>query len=104
MNDQYLLIQMEHLKEAWMRGKEVLELALPATMENDCFYFQAFGEICKLCQDSINLGGKPATGPVPHFLSHVAPGKRKLPGLATGTSFSAPGENFRRIQNFSSNA
>jgi len=63
MNDQYLLIQIEHLKEAWLRGKEVLEQALPASIKDDCFYFQAFGETCKLCQDAISLGGKPATGP-----------------------------------------
>jgi len=63
MSDQYLLIQIEHLKEAWLRGKEVLEQALPASLKDDCFYFQAFGETCKLCQDAISLGGKPATGP-----------------------------------------
>jgi hypothetical protein len=63
MSDQYLLIQMEHLKEAWLRGKEVLEQALPARLEGDCFHFQAFGETCELCSDVISLGGKPATGP-----------------------------------------
>jgi hypothetical protein len=63
MNDQYLLIQKEHLKEAWLRGKDVLKQALPASLEDDCYYFQAFGEICKLCPDIIILGGKPVTGP-----------------------------------------
>lgn len=63
MNDQYLLIQIKHLKEAWLRGKEALEKALPARLEDDCFYFQAFGETCKLCADGIRLGGKPASGP-----------------------------------------
>ncbi|MGD8915084.1 MAG: DUF3786 domain-containing protein [Syntrophobacterales bacterium] len=63
MNDQYLLIQMEHLKEAWLRGKETLVQTLPARLEGDCFYFQAFGETCELCQDAITLGGMPATGP-----------------------------------------
>ena len=35
MSDQYLLIRMEHLKEAWLRGKEIsaLEQALPARLE-----------------------------------------------------------------------
>jgi hypothetical protein len=63
MNDQYLLIQMEHLQEAWLRGKEILEKALPANQKGDCFCFQAFGETCQLCPDSISLGGKPTTGP-----------------------------------------
>ena len=45
MNDQYLLIRMEHLKEAWLRGEEVLEQALPARMEGDCFYFQFLSSI-----------------------------------------------------------
>ena len=72
MSDQYLLIQMEHLKEAWLRGKETLEQALPARMENECFYFQAFGETCKLCQDDITLGGIPATGPEGILLSLYA--------------------------------
>lgn len=44
MSDTYLAIQREHLKEAWLRGSEVLEQGLPAKREGDCFYFQAFGE------------------------------------------------------------
>jgi len=79
MNDQYLLIQKEHLKEAWLRGREVLELALPARMEDDCFSFQAFGEICKLCQDSIKLGGKPATGAEGILISLYARSVRNEP-------------------------
>jgi len=79
MNDQYLLIQNEHLKEAWLRGKEVLEQALPARMEDDCFYFQAFGESCKLSQDSIRLGAKPATGPEGILISLYARSVRNEP-------------------------
>jgi len=79
MNDQYLLIQMEHLKEAWLRGKEILEQALPARKEDDCFYFQAFGETCKLCQDAISLGGKPATGPEGILISLYARNVRDEP-------------------------
>ena len=45
MNEQYLLIPIEHLKEARLRGKEVLEQALPARMEGDCFYFQFLSSI-----------------------------------------------------------
>ena len=30
MNDRYLLIRMEHLKEVLLRGKGVFEQALPA--------------------------------------------------------------------------
>lgn len=62
MTDQYLLIQKEHLKEAWFRGKEVLERALPAKLESDCLYFQAFGENCELFSEEIHLGGKPIAG------------------------------------------
>ena len=62
MTDQYLLIQKEHLKEAWLRGKEVLEQALPAKLESDCLYFQAFGENCELFSEKIHLGGKPIAG------------------------------------------
>jgi hypothetical protein len=39
MSDQYLLIQMEHLMEAWLRGKEVLEQALPARLEGELLSF-----------------------------------------------------------------
>ena len=31
MNEQYLLIQTEHLEAAWARGEEMLEQALPVT-------------------------------------------------------------------------
>lgn len=79
MNDQYLLIQMEHLKKAWLRGKEELEQALPARLEDDCFFFQAFGETCKICPDIINLGGKPATGPEGILISLYASSVRDEP-------------------------
>ena len=79
MNDQYLLIQMEHLKKAWLRGKEELEQALPARLEDDCFFFQAFGETCKICPDIINLGGKPATGPQGILISLYASNVRDEP-------------------------
>jgi hypothetical protein len=79
MNDQYLLIQMKHLKKAWLRGKEELEQALPARLEDDCFFFQAFGETCKICPDIINLGGKPATGPEGILISLYASSVRDEP-------------------------
>jgi hypothetical protein len=79
MNDQYLLIQMEHLKEAWLRGKETLVQTLPARLEGDCFYFQAFGETCELCQDAITLGGMPATGPEGILISLYARQVREEP-------------------------
>jgi len=63
MNSQYLQIQKEHLKTAWARGTEILEQALPASLEDDCLHFQAFGESCTLCQENITLGGRPVTGP-----------------------------------------
>jgi hypothetical protein len=62
MNNQYLLIQKEHLEAAWSRGEEMLEQALPATRKGDCFCFQAFGEECELCQEKIRFGGKLITG------------------------------------------
>jgi hypothetical protein len=62
MNEQYLLIQREHLKAAWSRGEEMLEQALPATRKGDCFCFQAFGEDCELCPQEISFGGKLITG------------------------------------------
>jgi hypothetical protein len=62
MNDQYLLIQTEHLKAAWSRGEEMLEQALPATRKGDCFCFQAFGEECELFPEKISFGGKLITG------------------------------------------
>ncbi len=80
MTEQYLMIQMEHLKEAWLRGKEILELALPANQEDDCFNFQAFGENCQFCPDVINLGGKPATGPEGILISLYARNVRDEPG------------------------
>ena len=79
MTDQYLLIQTEHLKEAWLRGKEILEQALPANLEGDFFYFQAFGETCQLFPDVINLGGKPATGPEGILISLYARNVRDEP-------------------------
>ena len=79
MNDQYLLIQMEHLKEAWLRGKETLVQTLPARLEGDCFYFQAFGETCELCQDAITLGGMVATGPEGILISLYARQVREEP-------------------------
>ena len=62
MSDTYLAIQREHLKEAWLRGSEVLEQALPARREGDCLYFQTFGENCELCPEVISLAGKPVSG------------------------------------------
>ena len=79
MNDQYLLIQMEHLKKAWLRGKEVLERALSAKLEDGCFCFQAFGETCKMCPDEIRLGGRPITGPEGILISLYALNVRDEP-------------------------
>jgi len=62
VKDQYLLIQLEHLKAAWSRGEEMLEQALPATRKGDCLCFQAFGEECELCPEKISFGGKWITG------------------------------------------
>ena len=62
MNDQYMLIQKEHLEAAWSRGEEMLEQALPATRKKDCFCFQAFGEECELCPEKISFGEKMITG------------------------------------------
>jgi hypothetical protein len=62
MNDQYLLIQKEHLEAAWSRGEEMLEQALPATRKGDCLCFQAFGEECEFCPEKISLAGKLITG------------------------------------------
>ena len=58
MNDQYVVIQIEHLKAAWSRGEEELEQALPARREGDCFYFQAFGQDCELRPEAIRLSGE----------------------------------------------
>ena len=93
MNDQYLLIQIEHLKEAWLRGKEVLEQALPASLKDDCFFFQAFGETCKLCQDAISLGGKPATGPEGILISLYARYVRDEPAITH------PLQSFKELPN-----
>jgi hypothetical protein len=62
MNDQYLLIQTEHLEAAWSRGEKMLEQALPAIRKKDCFCFQAFGEECELCPEKISFAGKLITG------------------------------------------
>lgn len=62
MNNQYLLIQKKHLEAAWSRGEEMLKRALPATRKGDCFCFQAFGEECELCPETISLGGKLTAG------------------------------------------
>lgn len=62
MNEQYLLIQKEHLEAALSRGNEVLEQALPARSDGACFYFRAFGDDCELCSQGISLGGEPLTG------------------------------------------
>jgi hypothetical protein len=63
MNDKYLLIQKEHLKTAWARGTDILVQALPASLEDGCLHFQAFGESCTLCREKIILGGQAVTGP-----------------------------------------
>lgn len=93
MNDQYLLIQMDHLKEAWLRGKKLLEQALPARQEGDCFYFQAFGETCELGPDVISLGGKPATGPEGILISLYARKVRDEPAITH------PLQSFKELPN-----
>jgi hypothetical protein len=64
MDAKYLPIQKQHLKAAWSRGAEELEQTLPAEREADCLYFQAFGENCELCSETISLAGKLVSGPV----------------------------------------
>jgi hypothetical protein len=93
MNDQYFMIQMDHLKEAWLRGKQILEKALPARLEGDCFYFQAFGETCELCHDVISLGDKPATGPEGILISLYARSVRQEPALTH------PLQSFKELPN-----
>ena len=93
MNDQYLLIQMDHLKEAWLRVKKLLEQALPARQEGDCFYFQAFGETCELGPDVISLGGKPATGPEGILISLYARKVRDEPAITH------PLQSFKELPN-----
>lgn len=93
MSEQYLQIQKEHLKEARARGKNTLEQALPAKLEDDCFYFQAFGEICGLCSEGISLGGKPATGPEGILISLYACSVRDEPAITH------PLQSFKELPN-----
>ena len=82
MNEQYLVIQMEHLKAAWSRGKEQLEQALPAGREGDCFCFQAFGQDCELSPEGISLAGEFLAGAegilIALYARHVSQEKPKL--------------------------
>jgi hypothetical protein len=45
---------MEHLREAWLRGKEVLEEALPARMENDIFTSIFCPQFITLCKSFVD--------------------------------------------------
>ena len=58
MGEKYLQIQQEYLKQAWSRGVEVLEEALPAKREENCVRFKAFGEDCEFCPQGIELSGQ----------------------------------------------
>jgi hypothetical protein len=63
MSQNYLRIQQEYLQKAWSRPFLELELGLPALRQEGCFHFQAFGEACVFCPESILLGGDQTTGP-----------------------------------------
>lgn len=63
MSNSYLKIQQEYLHKAWARPTDELARSLPADYRAGCFYFQAFGQACQLCESRILLDGQPATGP-----------------------------------------
>lgn len=63
MSQNFLQIQKEYLQKAWARPIQELEQALPAHYGNDCFHFQAFGELCELYPEQILLGGQQVAGP-----------------------------------------
>lgn len=63
MSENFLQIQKEYLKQAWLRLPEDLEMSLPAQRQENCFLFQAFGEPCELYPQEIILGGHRLTGP-----------------------------------------
>ena len=75
MPENFLEIQKEYLKQAWLRSPEDLEVALPAQRWEDHFLFQAFGESCEFYAYEIILGGKKLIGPegilIALYASHV---------------------------------
>jgi len=60
---EYQQIQQKYLKQAWERGIDVLEEALPAKCEGNCLHFKAFGEDCEFCPQEIKLSGQIPSGP-----------------------------------------
>ena len=63
MPENFLQIQKEYLRQAWLRPPEELEAAIPAQRQAHCFLFRAFGEPCELYPQEIILGGQKLTGP-----------------------------------------
>ena len=63
MPENFLEIQKEYLRQAWLRPSEEMEGALPAQRQTNCFVFRAFGEPCELYPQKIILGGQQLTGP-----------------------------------------
>jgi hypothetical protein len=63
MPENFLQIQKEYLRRAWLRPPEELEAAIPAQRQAHCLLFHAFGEPCELYPQEIILGGQQLTGP-----------------------------------------
>jgi hypothetical protein len=63
MNENFLRIQKEYLRQAWLRTPEELEAVLPARPLGNSFCFKAFGEACELYTHEIILGGQKLVGP-----------------------------------------
>jgi hypothetical protein len=62
MSENFLQIQKEYLRQAWLRPLEQMETAIPAERRAHCFLFRAFGEPCELYPQEIILGGQELTG------------------------------------------
>ncbi|MGA7877504.1 MAG: DUF3786 domain-containing protein [Desulfoferrobacter sp.] len=63
MSENYLRIQQEYLQKAWSRPLQDLGQSIPAKHRQGCFNFQAFGQHCTLCRESVLLNRETAAGP-----------------------------------------
>ena len=63
INTNYEKIIQDYLSKFYDNLPPHPEMALSARREGNHFYFQAFGEKCRLKPGMISLSGKPAVGP-----------------------------------------
>jgi hypothetical protein len=91
MPDNYQQIVGNNLKKLYASLPGNLADSLPAVQEEDCFKFMAFGEICQIRPDGIQIGDTPETGILGILISlyalHVGPEPQKLEPLKSFKDF-----------------